>query len=290
MAEIEIFLQYLQEQFKELELSLTKIFKEEKSLHDEVLVKKGFIIHSYSFKYSAVKLDVLSEILAQLENVLKKEVRLQEDLEKHSGKLETIEKDYELITKKKLHTSLLAKYLKEALYYCRLMIRRIKQLTAMLQDVPKLHKKSLPRKTEMFFASFEHVGNKIFRFIIFLEKLTQKIVNYEKEEYYPEPRTYGRMMAPPEYRKTFVEKRLCSSKDPTPVFDAPRSVIAKIKAMSKDQMKNFFRQIGVVGGVKVVFFQTRLKPINHDNPVPQSNGLREYKFPKNVGIEILEAA
>ena len=58
--------------------------------------------------------------------------------------------------------------------------------------------------------------------------------------------------------------------------------------MSKDQMKKFFDQSGVFGGVNVVFFQTRLKPVNHDNPIPQSNGLREYKFPKGVEIQILE--
>lgn len=46
----------------------------------------------------------------------------------------------------------------------------------------------------------------------------------------------------------------------------------------------------VVGGVNVVFFQTRLKPSNHDNPIRQSNGLREYMFPKGLEVEILKAA
>ena len=35
MAEIGQFLQYLQEQFKELEVLLTKILKEERALHDD---------------------------------------------------------------------------------------------------------------------------------------------------------------------------------------------------------------------------------------------------------------
>lgn len=48
MVEVKHFLQYLQEQFRELEVLLTKILKEEKSVHDAVLMKKGFIIHSYS--------------------------------------------------------------------------------------------------------------------------------------------------------------------------------------------------------------------------------------------------
>jgi hypothetical protein len=290
MAEIEHFLQYLQEQFRELEVLLIKILKEEKSVHCEVLMKKGFIIHSYSLNYSAVNLDVLSEILAELENVFKRKVQLQEDLEKHSRELDDIERDFETITKKKLYTYLLIKYLKEALYYCELMITRIKQLKTILQDGMKLHQKSLPKETEMFFASFENVGTKILKFIRFLEQLTQKIISFEKEAYYPEPRTYGRAMASHEYKKTLSEKKLSSSKDPTPVFDAPRSVIAKIKSMSKDQIKTFFSQIGVVGGMNVVFFRTRLKPVNHDHPIPQSNGLQEYKFPIGIEVEILEAA
>lgn len=290
MAEIEHFLQYLQEHFRELEVLLRKILKEEKSVHDEVLIKKGFIIHSYSLNYNAINLDVLSEILAELENVLKREVQLQEDLEKHSGELNDIERDFEIIAKKRLHTDLLMTYLKEALYYCGLMITRIKQLKEMLRDGIKLHPKSLPEKTEIFFASFDNVGTNILKFIRFLEQLTQKIVNFEKEAYYPEPRMYGRAMAYHEYKKMLSERRLSSSKDPTPVFDAPRTVITRIKSMSKDQMKTFFGQIGVVGGMNVVFFQTRLKPVNYDNPIPQSNGLREYKFPKGIEVEILEAA
>lgn len=225
-----------------------------------------------------------------MESVIKREIQLQEDLENHFEKLNDIERDYEAITKKKLHTNLLMKYLKEVLSYCELMIRRIKQLGAMLQDGMKLHKKSLPKETEMFFVSFENVGTKILKFVRFLDQLTQKIINFEKEAYYPEPRTYGRAMISNEYKKTLTKKKLSSSKDPTPVFDAPRIVIAKIKAMSKDQMKTFFGQIGVVGDMDVVFFQTRLKPVNHNNPIPQSNGLREYKFPKGIEVEILEAA
>ncbi len=290
MAEVEHFLQYLQEQFRELEVLLTKILKEEKSIHDDVLMKKEFIIHSYYLNYSAINLDVLSEILAELENLLKREVQLQEDLEKHSRELDDIERDYEAIAKNKFHTNLLEKYLNEAFYYSTLMITRIKQLKVMLQDGIKLHKTSLPKETEMFFASFENVGTKILRFVRFLEQLTQKIINFEKEAYYPEPRTYGRVMAFHEYKKTLAKKKLSSSKDPTPVFDAPRSVIAKVKAMSKDQMKTFFGQIGVVGGINVVFFQTTLKPVNHDHSIPQSNGLREYKFPRGIKVEILEAA
>ena len=162
MAEIGQFLQYLQEQFKELEVLLTKILKEERALHDDILIERGFIVNYYSLNYNTVNINVLSEILEYLEKFLKRKARLQDDLEKHYEKLNNIGRDYEAIVKKKLNTDLLAKYLKEALYYCELMIIRIKQLKAMLQDGMKLHKKSLPKETEIFFASFENIGTKIF--------------------------------------------------------------------------------------------------------------------------------
>ncbi|MDA1196981.1 MAG: hypothetical protein O2779_03395 [Nanoarchaeota archaeon] len=286
MAEIEHFLQYLQEQFRELEVLLRKILKEEKSVHDEILMKKGFIIHSYSLNYSSVNLDVLSEILAELENVLKREVQLCEELEKHTVALNDIER----FAKQKLHTDLLAKYLKEALYYCELMITRIKQLKAMLQDGQKLHKNSLPRQTEMFFNSFENVGTKILKFVRFLEQYTQNIIKSEKDIYYSEPRTYGRAMASREYKKTLSKKKLSSSKDPTYVFDAPKHVIKKINSMSKDTRSQYFKLIGVEQASYVVYFQTKLKPSNHDSPIPQSNGLLQYSFPKGLEVEILAAA
>tara|TARA_Y100000310_G_scaffold85037_1_gene81881 strand:- start:1083 stop:1952 length:870 start_codon:yes stop_codon:yes gene_type:complete len=289
MAEINVFLQNLQEQFRELCLLLKIVLKEEKSLHDSILFKKGFIIHSYSMNYSRINLDILSRILIQLEIIINKDVQLQNDLENHSVELNKIEKDYSLITKKRLHTDLLEEYLKEALSYCTLMNTRVKQLNSMLQDGTKLHKKSLPKQTEIFFASFNNIGTIILKFIKFLEQLAQKIVNFEKESYFSKPRMYGRAMARVEYKKTLTNKKLSSIKNPTPVFDAPKSVINRIKEMSKDQTKLFFGQIGVLGGVNVVFFETKLKPINQD-PIPQSNGLREYKFPKGIEIEILEAA
>lgn len=290
MSDVESFLEYLQSQFRELESALINILKEEESLHDDVLVKKGFIIHSFSINYRKIDFDVLDNIISYLERILKQENHLHDELERHSASLEVIEEDYYRMNRKKLHTDILEKNLKEAFYYCRLMITRIKQVKALLKDEGELHKKSLPEKTEIFFASFEHVANKILRFIRFSEQLVQRVSGFEKESYYAEPRTYGRVMSSDEYKKTIAKKKLCSSKDPIPVFDAPRKVRERILALSKDELKNFFGQIGVAAGAHVIFFQTRLKPFNHDKPIPQSNGLREYKFPKGENIDLLKAA
>lgn len=290
MEEAEIFLVNLLNEFRGLEALLHRILKEEKRTEEDILDKKGFIIKRYFLNYSKIDLSQLDKILFELERIKNLEVGMQEQLIKHLGSIKQIEKGYKELRKKKLHSDLLQRELKDILYYSNLMITRVRQLRGMLKEGLKLHKKSLGKDTEIFFASFEHISNKILRFIHFLEQLTNKILAFEKEAYYPKPRMYGRAMASAEFKRTIKSKCLSSWKDPIPVFDAPVFVRNRIRVMSKDNLKTFFTQVGVKGGVHVVFFQTKVKPYNYDRPIPQSNGLREYKFPKDMNIEILEAA
>lgn len=284
------FLIGIHNKFANLDILFHKILKEEGIIKDDILVKKGFLIKKYSINYSAINIKYLEELKEELQRILVNEVYLQKELDNNMDSLKQIEKEYSKMTKKKLHVNLLPKHLKEALYYSNLMITRVKQLTKLLEDGLKLHKGSLGKDTEIFFASIEHIANQIMEFIHLLGQLSNKILSFEKESYYPEPRTYGRVMALHEFKKTVKDKRLSSSKDPTPVFDSPDSVRRKMLSMSEDEMRNLFVQIGVKGGVHVVFFQTKLKPINHDKPILQRNKLREYKFPKGINIDILKAA
>lgn len=290
MAEIEDVLKNLSEQLRELHKELIKILKEGKSLQNHVLVKKGFVVHSFSLNYNALDPGKLPKILGELEIVVSKEIELQKYLSGMSEELITLENDYHSISKKRLHASLIYKFLKDLFYYSRLMITRVRQLSEILAGKKRLHEKSLPKNTEIFFASFENVGVKVIRSIRLIEQIVQKIITFEKESYYPNPKTYGRIMSSVEYKKMIDDKRLSSRQDPTPVFDAPRQVMEKMKRMTNDQLKGYFKSIGVRSFDNLVFFRTSLKPINHDRPVPQSNGLREYKFPKGIEIELLEAA
>ncbi|MDP3728212.1 MAG: hypothetical protein Q8R18_02040 [bacterium] len=290
MEELENFLTKLYNEFKESEALLHGILKEEKKLEEDILTKKGFIIRSYSLNYSKIDLSQLDKLLSELERILSFEVVLQEQLNEHVVSLNKIEAEYSKITKKRLHSDLLQKELKDVLDYFNLMITRIKQLKKMLEDGLRLHPKALGRDTEIFFASFEQIANKILRFVHFLEQFTRNILLFEREAYYPEPRTYGRAMSSHEFKETISSKCLSSGKDPTPVFDAPAFVINRINSMPKDEIKNFFAQIGVEVAIHIVFFRTKIKPVNFDRPIPQSNGLREYKFPKGIDIELLEAA
>ena len=52
----------------------------------------------------------------------------------------------------------------------------------------------------------------------------------------------------------------------------------------KTSFEIFFRTIGIRSIDKVVFFSTRLKPTV--GPIPQTNNLREYKFPKGINVRI----
>lgn len=290
MSNVQVFYVNLLNEFKRVESLLIELLKKEKIMEDDILVKRGFIIKKYILNYSKINLSQLDKLLFELERIIGIEVHLYEQLDQHSDLIGQLEKEYLEITKSRLHSDLLLKELKEVLHYSKLMTTRIKQLRTMLEEGVELHKKQLGKDIEIFFASFEHIANKILKFIHFLEQLTNKILNFEQEAYYPESRAYGRAMSFQEFKKTFNLKRLSSGKDPTPVFDASTSVVRQIKSMTKDQLKNFFAQVGVEGAAKVIFFKTKVKPFNHDRPIPQSNGLREYKFPQGMSIEILEAA
>ena len=81
---------------------------------------------------------------------------------------------------------------------------------------------------------------------------------------------------------------MSSEKNPTPVFDASSSVIRRLDSMSIDRRATYFREIGVRSTDNIVYFKTDLIPVV--GPVPQSNGLREYKFPKGIPVEFLKAA
>lgn len=266
------------------------ILKEEKAIEEEVLVENGFIIKRFSLNYGKINLPSLSQLLSEFEKVLSLEVSLQDQLTKHIVSLNKIEYEYNKMTKKILHSDLLQNELNDVLRYSNLMITRIKQLRKILEEGLKLHPKVLGEKNKIFFASFEHIANKILRSIHFLEQLTRKILLFESEAYYQDSRTYGRAMSSYEFKETIKSKFLRSGKDPTPVFDAPASVRNRINSMSKDEIKNYFVEIGVEGVTHVIFFRTNIKPINFDGSISQSNGLREYKFPLGIDIEILEAA
>jgi len=213
-----------------------------------------------------------------------------EGIETHDKEIKEIESAYELRKRRKIHAILLEKYLKESIQLSSLIITRSKQFKIILTQGDKLNKKSLPADAELFFKSFESLTSRLMKFIKLLEQITTLILDSEKEFFYSEARTYGRGMSEREYKQTVKEKKLCSQKDPTYVFDATPAAIELIRNMKKDEKKNYFASIGVMEFSRVLIFKTRQKPLNYNNPIPQSNRLRQYNFPAGMSISFLEAA
>ena len=92
MTDLKRFLINMQKQFEELDSLSKKILKEERSIHNKALIKKGFIIHYYSINYNAINTSILSKLLIELKKILRIEVKLQEDLESRSEDLNELAK------------------------------------------------------------------------------------------------------------------------------------------------------------------------------------------------------
>jgi hypothetical protein len=90
-------------------------------------------------------------------------------------------------------------------------------------------------------------------------------------------RTFGRCVGKAEGKAIKRDGTLSDSQGAlVPVFDGAQSILQKLSNMSSDQVRNYFRGIGVRNPHEVVLFQTDTAPVA--GPIPQSNGLREYKF------------
>ena len=95
---------------------------------------------------------------------------------------------------------------------------------------------------------------------------------------------YGRCMSKQEAKELKRTMELHDSAgNLIPVFDSPKSIESRLRSMSMDQLRNYFRRIGVRNPQTVVFFDiSGNKGIV--GPIPQSNGLREYKIPEGTKV------
>lgn len=95
---------------------------------------------------------------------------------------------------------------------------------------------------------------------------------------------YGRCMSKQESKELKKTRKLHdSSGNLIPVFDSPRSIENKLRGMSMDQLKNHFRKIGVRNAQIVAFFDVS-ENRGIVGPIPQKNGLREYKIPEGTRV------
>lgn len=180
----------------------------------------------------------------------------------------------------------------QAFYSAQAAYNLVHQLTELLtKNAFVLRKVGL--QTKRLIGNLEIETTKVKRLIDALGQLSSKVMLFERQEHFDFPRQYGRAMSKSEMKITKAKKALTGSPkreegDLIGVFDCPPEVLGKLKSMDDDQRKTFFGRIGVSGATKIIFFETKLKP--KVGPIPQTNGLIEYKFPKGTPIELLEAA
>ena len=95
---------------------------------------------------------------------------------------------------------------------------------------------------------------------------------------------YGRCMSKQEAKdlKKTMKLQDCIG-NLIPVFDSSKAVESRLKNMDVDRLKNYFRMIGVRNPSIVAFFDIPNSGMIV-GPIPQKNGLREYKIPEGTRI------
>ena len=289
MVNAKDFIVPLYDEFTVLERLLKNILAEEALLEKNILVKSGFLIRRYSLKISALKKEALSALRRELERVSSIEQQITYDYKQAEKNILEIEKTYNAYKGAELPLSrVFTEYMNNAFYTAKLCIVRIDEIIKFLDESKSLHPEESGGEVHKVLLSLEKMTNQILRFITLLSQLSKKVAEFEADTYFPNPRLYGRVMSDDEFKRMKESNTLSSGQNPTPVFDSPLDVTKRIFSMSKNEREVFFRAIGVRSMGRLVIFQTRLKPVV--GPVPQTNGLSEYKFPKNIPIEILQAA
>jgi len=289
MVEAVQYLIRLVGRFRGLKLLLENILRDEHIIEDHFLVKHGFLIKRYSLRWGSLTIKTLEKLKEELGKSEWIEEDLKINVERVNNLFGSLERDYNASYHAKLRIkSLIIMHINHAIELSRLSLRRIDTLISLKELGVNLHPQQRGEEARKAMSYLEKNASSLLRIISFLEQLSDKIKKFNENNYYPMPRTYGRLMSIREYRNMKKTNRLSSRQDPTPVFDSPNKLRARLLAMSSDDRRMFFRAIGVRSQHKLVFFKTRLKPVV--GPVPQSNGLIEFKLPKGIDIEILQAA
>ncbi len=72
-----------------------------------------------------------------------------------------------------------------------------------------------------------------------------------------------------------------------PVFDATQ-VVSKLKRMNNDRIKGLFKKIGVRSAQVIEYFTlSSLENVGIVGPIPQTNGLMEYKIPSGTSVNVM---
>lgn len=291
MGKAHDFILYLQERVAEIAAALKLILKEEELLKENILIGSGFIIRRYQ-----LKVKIKPEQIIALVQVLKKTKSIEQEIlyqmKNVEANLNLLEKDYNAINQTTLHLSLVFKEkMNNAFYLASIAQGRIIQLQEALQ-------KERGGKVKNLLESLQKIFNQILQFTDLVDQLARKMQYFEENYYLEIPRTYGRAVSKREEKSLIASQELIGSpkreKDELiAVFDAPPNVRSFINSLSASAVRNYFSRLGAAGAVKIIYFQTKLKPVNYGTPIPSrvtigggAFAVKEYKFPKGISIQI----
>lgn len=281
------FIIRLNNNIQKLKPILDAVSRQEELLEENIFVKKGFLLHRYSLRFDKITPDVLDELSSGLKKTKEAEDWIEHESKITENQMIRFEKDYMKYYPEKFPLKLvLTEYMKNAFYLSRLANVRVAELKKIFEESTKAEINEKGGKAHHLLKSLGKMTNQIMKFLEMMWQLAEKANKFSESKTYDTARRYGRAVNKQEYKETIKMKRLSSPKNPTPVFDAPISVITDIRKKNEDEIKNFFMKIGIKGVYDIVYFETDLKPVV--GPVPQTNGLHEFKFPKGISIHILE--
>lgn len=281
-----LFLKTLYEKTILLHTTLINLLKSKDLIKNHFLATKGFLIKKYVLKN--VNNEDIAEIKTKLQKFINTEPQIRELIISNKKKLKDMS-SYFLDRKTAifLDPDKLIMQFNNATYNARLAIVRLNELCELINS----KKEQSPSLNIKLILSLEKMLNQV----IILTSIIEQAQRYSEQIIdlltpFDIPVSYGRAMGKKEFESVFNSKRLHGNKDLVPVFDCPKHIEEKIIKMNKDERKNFFKKIGVKDSSIILIFETRTKPINAKTPIPQTNGLNEYKFINGTSIEILKAA
>ncbi len=284
------FAEDLSSELFELKRLLKEFIKDEGFIKEGLLFESEFLFKKYSLKItkfdSTEKLNILK---SEIQRIINLESQFYSNFQRVEKEIKSFESEYNSFNQTNSRMSFFLKqFLGDLPHLCELVKQNIIEIEIYLHS-NKINVKSLPYRISNSFKSLEKRLGQLLKIVQFIDELSKKINNFQKEKYFPNYYTYGRAVSQMEYKKTIRNNKLIGSgykkSKLISVFAADQKTISFLNNLSRDKRSSFFAEIGATGIYEIIYFRTRLKP--QMGPIIQKNGLREYKFPKNIPLEIV---
>jgi len=284
------FAEDISSELSQLKILLRDFIKDEGIIKEGLIFESGFLIKNYSLKIAKFNSnEKLNNLKDEIDRIINFEKRVNSKYKSLGNEIKKFENEYNTFNTSNLKIkNLIMQFIGTLPNLCGLVKQNIIEIEIYLQN-NEINTKALPYRIGNSFKSLEKRLNQILKIIQFFDELNKKITKFQKEEYFPNYYTYGRAVSQREYKKMIRKSKLIGSgykkSELISVFAADPKTIFFLNNLSRVKIKSFFAEIGAIGVAEIIYFKTRLKP--KVGPITQKNGLREYKFPKDIPLEIV---